>query len=424
MNGSTRSSVRSVWSVTAIAVLSRCVVPRRPWTAEQEASRRWSDQQRRPRDFRVEPERGMYATNVVDGGAAVNRRSRPPAPRRDERPRRGSSRVPARRGPPAPRLAETETATEVCAVADPRALVIGGTGPTGPFVVEGLHQRGFDVTILHGGQHEFEFAVPNVRHIHEDPHFQEPLERGIGSQPFNLVVAQYGRLRIIAEVFKGRTERLVAVGGATGIYAPDGDERWGATGKPALFADSSTVYVREPGEDGANKIGFRMVEAMNALFENHAGGAYSATYIGYPVNYGPRSPGPYDWSAIRRVLDGRRSIVIADGGIKIDSRVFTANAAAAGLLAIAKPEIAAGKRYSVADDNAFTMRQRIEFIASHMGHEFEFVDMPYELAWPCYPLWRPVRGHRLTLSTLIRDELGYRDPVAPAAAMATTGGRL
>jgi nucleoside-diphosphate-sugar epimerase len=305
-------------------------------------------------------------------------------------------------------------------VAKSRALVIGGTGPTGPFVVEGLHQRGFDVTILHGGQHEFEFAVPNVRHIHEDPHFQEPLERGIGSQTFDLVVAQYGRLRIIAEVFKGRTERLVAVGGATGIYAPDGDERWGATGKPALFADTSTVYVREPGEDGANKIGFRMVEAMNALFENHAGGAYSATYIGYPVNYGPRSPGPYDWSVIRRVLDGRRSIVIADGGIKIDSRVFTANAAAAVLLAVDKPEIAAGKRYSVADEVAFTMRQRIEFIARHLGHELEFIDMPYALAWPCHPLWRHVRGHRLTLSTLIREELGYRDPVAPDAAMATT----
>src|SRR5476649_134315 len=88
--------------------------------------------------------------------------------RRAARPGRGSSRVPSRRGSPAPRLPETETATEVCAMPDPRALVIGGTGPTGPFVVEGLHRRGFDVTILHGGQHEVEFAVPNVRHIHED----------------------------------------------------------------------------------------------------------------------------------------------------------------------------------------------------------------------------------------------------------------
>ena len=305
-------------------------------------------------------------------------------------------------------------------MAKPRALVIGGTGPTGPFVVEGLHERGYDVTILHGGQHEVEFAVPGVRHIHEDPHFREGLERGIGDQVFELVVAQYGRLRIVADVFAGRTERLIAIGGATGIFAPEGDERWGLGGKPALFPDSSTVYVRDAGEDGANKIGLRMVEAMEAVFEHDAAGAYSATYIGYPVNYGPRSPGPYDWSVIRRVLDGRARFAIADGGLKIDSRIYTANAAAAVLLAVDEPVRAAGRRFSVADENAFTMRQRIEAIARHLGRELELVDMPYELAWPCHPLWRHVRGHRLTGSGEIRAQLGYRDPVGPDEALATS----
>ena len=35
-----------------------------------------------------------------------------------------------------------------------RALVIGGTGPTGHFVVNGLIARGFEVSILHTGNHE------------------------------------------------------------------------------------------------------------------------------------------------------------------------------------------------------------------------------------------------------------------------------
>jgi nucleoside-diphosphate-sugar epimerase len=297
-----------------------------------------------------------------------------------------------------------------------RALVIGGTGPTGPFVVEGLHERGYEVTILHGGQHEYEFAVPGVRHVHEDPHFEEPLRRGLGEETYELVVAQYGRLRVIAEVLAGRTGRLVAVGGATGIFASDEDPRWGATRKPALFPDTSSCYVDDPGEDGANKLGFRMVEAMNALFERHPG----STYVGYPVNYGPRNPGPYDWSVIRRVLEGRRTFAIADDGLKIDSRVFTENAAAAVLLVVDNPEIAAGKRYSVTDENAFTMRQRIEFIARHLGGELELVDMPYDVAWPCHPMWRHHRGHRLATSTLIREELGYRDAVPPDAAMAAT----
>ncbi len=100
--------------------------------------------------------------------------------------------------------------------------------------------------------------------------------------------------------------------------------------------------MRDAGADGANKLGLRMVEAMEAVFAHHAAGAYSATYVGYPLNYGPRTPGPYDWSVIRRVLDGRRTFVIADGGMKIDSRVYTENAAAAVLLVVDNPERAAG----------------------------------------------------------------------------------
>ena len=49
------------------------------------------------------------------------------------------------------------------------ALVVGGTGPTGPYVVNGLVNRGFQVTILHTGRHESEIIGPEVEHIHSDP---------------------------------------------------------------------------------------------------------------------------------------------------------------------------------------------------------------------------------------------------------------
>jgi nucleoside-diphosphate-sugar epimerase len=302
----------------------------------------------------------------------------------------------------------------------PRALVIGGTGPTGPFVVEGLHERGYEVTILHGGQHEVELPVPGVRHIHADPHFEETLRDGLGDETFELVVAQYGRLRIVADVLRGRTERLVAIGGATALFAPVDDERWGGLGRPALFPDTADVYVADEGPGGRDKLGRRMVEAMQSLFAHHAAGAYSATYVGYPVAYGPRNPGPYDWSIVRRLLDGRSSFVVADGGIKLESRVHTENAAHAVLLVVDHPDMAAGKRYSVADETQYTMRQRIEFVATHLGRELELVDLPYDLAWPCHPLYRHRREHMLCQSTLIRAELGYRDPVPAAVALART----
>ena len=93
------------------------------------------------------------------------------------------------------------------------------------------------MTILHGGQHEYEFAVPGVRHIHEDPHFAETLERGLGDETFELVVAQYGRLRMIADVLPD------APGGSSRSAARPASSRptrtrAGARGKPALHPDT------------------------------------------------------------------------------------------------------------------------------------------------------------------------------------------
>jgi nucleoside-diphosphate-sugar epimerase len=299
-----------------------------------------------------------------------------------------------------------------------RTLVIGGTGPTGPFIVDGLTDRGYEVTVFHSGKHEVEFKSPDVRHIHDDPHFEEGLKRGIGDQDFDLVVAQYGRLKLIAEFFAGRTDRLVAIGGATAIYGAETDERWGPLGRPALFPEQTPILAANDGSGGMTKIAYRMVEAMQAVFDVHDRGGYAASYLAYPLNYGPRNPGQYDWSIVRRLLEGRRRIVIADGGLKVESRVFSQNAAQAVLLAIDNPDIAAGKRYNVADKYSYTMRQRIEYIAKVLGCDIELIDMPYELAWPAHPYWRHTPGHRLTDSSVIRHELGYTESVEPAAGFA------
>jgi nucleoside-diphosphate-sugar epimerase len=302
-------------------------------------------------------------------------------------------------------------------MAGTRALVIGGTGPTGPFVVEGLVARGYQVTIMHSGQHEVDFRVGPVAHIHDDPHFKETLERGLGDQTFDLTVAQYGRLRVISDVLVGRTGRVIGIGAATAMYGTEHDLRWGGFGKPAIVPDNSDVLINSPDE---NKLAFRMAEAMQGLLDHHAAGDYSATYLGYPNNYGPRQPGPLEWPIVRRALDGRKQMVVADGGIKLESRIHTENAARAILLVIDNPDIAAGKRYSVTEDSIYTMRQRIEFIANHLGVEFELIDMPYDIAWPCHPLWRHRRGHQLCASDLIRSELGYKDHIPAEVGMVRT----
>ena len=95
-----------------------------------------------------------------------------------------------------------------------RALVIGGTGPTGHYIVNGLIHRGYRVEILHRGTHELTEIPPEVRHHHLDPYDPAVLEGFFRTEPpFDLCIATYGRLRAIAAASMGRIGRLISAGG-------------------------------------------------------------------------------------------------------------------------------------------------------------------------------------------------------------------
>lgn len=296
------------------------------------------------------------------------------------------------------------------------ALVIGGTGPTGPGVVTGLLERGYEVTVLHGGQHEADLP-PEVSHLHVDPHFAETLGAGLSRRSFDLVVAQYGRLRVIADLLRGRTERLIAIGAASGSLASAEDRRWGPLGRPALVHEGHEVLEDDPRR---HKLAARIAEAERALFAAHDEGGYQATYLAYPIVYGPRQPAPHEWCIVRRIRDGRRRLIVADGGTKVESRLFSDHAVHAVMLAVDQPAASAGRKLVITDDRAFTLRQRIRFVAAHMGVDVELVDLPYPLATPAHPYWRHQRDSRLRCNDHARHLLGYADLCSPAEAMATT----
>ena len=88
-----------------------------------------------------------------------------------------------------------------------RILVIGGTGPTGPFIVNGLVERGHQVTIFHTGRHEVDSLPPPevVPHIHGVPFDADSVATCLGGQTWDVVFAMYGRLRMLVEYLEGKT---------------------------------------------------------------------------------------------------------------------------------------------------------------------------------------------------------------------------
>lgn len=297
-----------------------------------------------------------------------------------------------------------------------KALIIGGTGATGPYILKGLIERGYEVTILHGGFHEPEFAG-SVEHLHGDPHFKETLEQTLGSRTFDLIIFTYGRLRIAVEGAKTRTGRFIAVGGSIAATARSEDSRWGPMGRPVNVSEDSNVL--ETNAD-ASKFGYLAAISEEAVLKAHREGHFCTTYLGYPALYGPGAPAPTDWCVVRRILDGRKHLIVPDGGLKILGAGYVENVAHALLLAVDKPQVSGGKKYFMTDQKLYTMRQRIEFIARHMNHSWELVDMPFELAAPSHVLWGRAAGHHFRDAHKIQDELGYRDVVSTDKALEKT----
>lgn len=298
-----------------------------------------------------------------------------------------------------------------------RALIVGGTGPTGPAVVNGVLSRGFDTTIFHGGKHEI--PLPHeVKHIHGDAHFPETIAEALDGHEFEVVIAQYGRLRHLVDYFAGRVEHLIAIGGMNSPLADPADPRWGDLGRPSVIREDNRILLDEPGEGGS--LGFKIAETARALLAAGERGDFRATYIVYPTLYGPRQPGCPEWHVVRRIRDGRRKLILPDAGLRLESRAFVGNVAQAPLLALDRPDIAAGKTYVVTDQDVYSTRQRVEFIAAHLGVDLDIIDMPYDLATPAHPLYRAGRTHRVGLASSIRDELGYTDTVDTAEALRQT----
>ncbi|MCC7275008.1 MAG: NAD-dependent epimerase/dehydratase family protein [Alphaproteobacteria bacterium] len=293
------------------------------------------------------------------------------------------------------------------------ALVIGGTGPTGPHVVEGLLRRGYRVTVLHSGRHEV--PLPDcVPHIHADVHFRETLVAALGDRTFDLVVAMYGRLKLTADVMAGRTPRLVSIGG--GQAATLEPTVWGAGGR---CISAPPPWLGRP-RRAWDHFYAMMHEAEQAVMAHHAAGDYVATHLRFPPIYGPRQLADTDWSIVRRILDGRRQFIIADHGLKLETRAYAENAAHATLLAVDRPAASAGRVYNVGDAQVLTMFERVALIAAALDHRWEVVSLPYELAKPFHPVGRG-RTHQVLDCRPIADELGYRDVVpaeeaVPAAA--------
>ncbi len=293
------------------------------------------------------------------------------------------------------------------------ALVFGGTGPTGPYIVDGLLERGYKVTILHRGTHEIDETPAEVEHLHTDPYDKGCVEKILVDRRFDLCIASYGRLRAIAQVMASKCDRFLSVGGAPAYKGYHNPELCGLSGMDVPILESQEL-VSKPEQD---EKGWRVARTEESVFELIP----NATHFRYPYIYGRYQLVPREWLFVRRFMEGRTRIILPDGGLTLHSYGYAENVAHALLLAVDKPEKSIGKIYNVTDLKVLTLKQVCETIAEYMNVNLEIINMPWELAVPSRPMIQQnLTSHRIQDVSALRYDLGYEDKIDPRQALRNT----
>ena len=189
-------------------------------------------------------------------------------------------------------------------------LVIGGTGPSGPPLVERLLTAGFAVTIYHTGGHEAAFSKP-VEHLHGDPRDEADITAKFAGRRWDITISTSGRMRALAALLAGKTARFVGITGQP-VYL-------GASQPTPKGALALPVPEQAPRQYDAAGYTGKVAAGEDQLMEQHRRGDFEAVIVRYPGVYGPRGPLSHEWSIVRRIRDGRRAMILPHDVVDVEA---------------------------------------------------------------------------------------------------------
>lgn len=298
------------------------------------------------------------------------------------------------------------------------AMIIGGTGQIGSAVARRLALDGWSVLLAHRGGHHgdtelAELDVTSIRLDRDDT--ASLLDRARGHDLVLDTVAYEPRHADQLARLAGDVGSLVVISTGSVYVGANGGYLDVVTG-PDDFPDYP-VPLRETDPTVANDK--RTYSPLKAELERRL-----LSVDDLPVSIlrpgaiqGPFSPALREWFFIKRALDGRRRIVLSDGGTNRFSTSSTVNIAELVALCADRP----GRRVlNAVDTDDLSVAEIAQTVFDALDHDVEIVTFPG-------PPLDGVGGtpwtvaHPLLLSMAAATvELGYRQPVGYAEAVAST----
>ena len=310
-----------------------------------------------------------------------------------------------------------------------RFLLIGGSGFIGPHVVSALERDGHDVVVFHRGRsksHARREIIGDRRTLAE--HAREI--RGI--QPdvvVDLILSSGRQAHESMDVFRGHAARMVALSSCD-VYRACGVLHGSETGPlqpvPLTEASELRTVLRTYPPDRVKMLqqvfGWLDEEYDKIPVEREilSDAQLPGTVLRLPMVYGPGDPLRRLQPIVKRVDDERPAILFEEKFARWRGpRGYVENVAAAIALAAADAR-AAGRIYNVGEVESVSELEWAQGIAGAMGWRGEFVVLPEDRIPPHLRMPGNADQHWTIDTTRIREELGYREPIAQDEAIRRT----
>ena len=281
-----------------------------------------------------------------------------------------------------------------------RAFLLGGSGQTGRALIPRLRERGWEVVVGSRGEHEL---TPGVEHVQVDRADTHALRQalGVGADVLVDFVAfeQEHAEQLLA--LRELIGSLVVISTAS-VYTDREGRTFDEAKTPEQFprfpipiSERDQPTVRPGGASYSTK---------KAAIERVLLGQTDlpASLIRAGAIYGPGGS-VREWYFVKRVLDGRRLVMLGDRGQSRFHPVSTENLAELIWLAAEHP----GQRVvNAGDPGPPTLLEISRAIAAALGHEWTEVLLP-TLGEPCETPWSCPRPVVLDM-TEAAFEVGYR----------------
>ena len=313
-----------------------------------------------------------------------------------------------------------------------RALLIGGTGFIGTFLVRELRHRGLDVGVLTRGRSANPAPEGLTRIVGDRTRLGDSADAIRAFAPdivIDLVLSSGRQAHALVEVIRGHAGRLVALS-SMDVYRACGVLHGLEEGplEPVPLTETSALRTKlstyPPEQLAMVQQVYGWVDAeydkIPVEREVFANADLPATVLRLPMVYGPGDPLHRLWPLVKRMDDGRRTILIGVGMAAWRApRGFVGNVAAAIALAATSAN-AAGRIYNVAEQPSYSELEWARLVGAASGWTGEILVLPNDELPPHLRLPGNTDQHWSVDSTRLRTELGYADPVSLDSAIAQT----